>query len=101
VSHRELTTALDTQTATSDILRVISQSPTDVQPVFDAIIESARRLLNGLSAIVTRLVGDELHLSAFTRVTEAADALAKSAFLIPLTHGSLPAQASVSAQRVS
>ena len=40
-SNRELTTALDTQTATSDILRVISRSPTDVQPVFDAIAESA------------------------------------------------------------
>src|SRR5262249_4401325 len=42
-SNRELTTALDTQTATSDILRVISQSQTDVQPVFDAIVQSAVR----------------------------------------------------------
>ena len=47
-SNRELTTALDTQTATSDILRVISRSQTDVQPVFDAIVASAVRLLGGV-----------------------------------------------------
>ena len=47
-SNRELTTALDTQTATSDILRVISRSQTDVQPVFDAILASAVRLLRGV-----------------------------------------------------
>src|SRR5205807_8781579 len=38
--NAELTTALDTQTATSDILRVVSRSQTNVQPVFDAILDS-------------------------------------------------------------
>jgi hypothetical protein len=46
------------QTATSDILRVISQSQTDVQPVFDAIVASAVRLLRGSAGAVTRISGD-------------------------------------------
>ena len=49
--------ALERQTATAEILRVIAGSPSDVQPVFEAIAESAPRV-GGLSSIVTR-VGDE------------------------------------------
>jgi GAF domain-containing protein len=65
-SNRALTEALEQQTATAAILRVISRSPTDAQPVFDAIVENARRLLGGSSAMATRLVDDTLHLAAFT-----------------------------------
>ena len=63
-SNRELTTALDTQTATSDILRVISRSQIDVQPVFDAIVASAVRLLGAYSGLLTRVAGDQIELAA-------------------------------------
>jgi signal transduction histidine kinase/putative methionine-R-sulfoxide reductase with GAF domain len=56
--------ALDQQTASAEILRVISSSPTDVQPVFDAIAESAFRLLSGAVTAVLRRVGDGFRVMA-------------------------------------
>jgi GAF domain-containing protein len=52
--NREITEALEQQTATSEILRVIAQSPTDVQPVLDVIAENARRLCNASMSEVYR-----------------------------------------------
>src|SRR5262245_34337176 len=71
--NTELRATLEQQTATSDILRVIGSSPTDLQPVFDTIVQNAKRLLNGHSAAVTTLAGEEIHLEAFTTTGEAGD----------------------------
>jgi len=77
--------SLARQTATSDILKVIARSPSDVQPVFEAIASSANRLLGGLSTAVHSLVDDTLHLSAFTPTSPAADAALQALFPRPLS----------------
>jgi hypothetical protein len=60
----ELQAAREQQTATSDVLRIISNSPTDAQPVFDAIIESAVRMCDAWYGAVFRLDRGFLHLVA-------------------------------------
>ncbi len=62
--NRELTEALEQQTATSEILRVLSRSPTDAQPVFDAIAAAALKLCDANSANVFTFDGELLHLAA-------------------------------------
>ena len=63
-SNRDLTDALDRQTATADILRVISQAQADVQPVFEAIADSSMRLFGAWSASVWRYEDELIRLVA-------------------------------------
>jgi GAF domain-containing protein/DNA-binding response OmpR family regulator len=56
--------ALERQTATAEILKVISESPTDVQPTFDAIVHSAQRLFAGRLVSIVIPDGDMLHTAA-------------------------------------
>jgi GAF domain-containing protein len=65
VAHAQTTESLEQQTATAEILRVISQSPTDVKPVFDTIVQNAVRLCDGLSGVAFRYDGQELSVLAY------------------------------------
>src|SRR6266478_821181 len=71
-AQRELNEAREQQAATSEILRVISSSPTDVQPVFDTIVRSAVRLCDGVIGAVNTFDGELTHVVAVHNYTPEA-----------------------------
>jgi GAF domain-containing protein len=85
---REATEALEYQTATSDVLSVISRSPTDVQPVFNMIAQSAARLCEAQFCFVYRYDGQLLHFVAHHGITEESFEIVRNTFPVAPTRGS-------------
>jgi GAF domain-containing protein len=86
-AHATVTETLEQQTVTAEILRVISRSPTDLQPVFDTIVRNARRLCAADSCSVFTHRGDQIHLESIDNATaEGADAI-RRAYPLPPSRG--------------
>ena len=75
--RRELTESLEQQTATSDVLQVISSSPGDLDPVFDAMLENAVRICDATFGGIYRIENDTVRLVATHKDVPAAYARAR------------------------
>ena len=67
---RELAEALDRQSATSEVLRVISSSAADIQPVFEIIGEQAEKLCDADISVVSMVDGEVIRLASIHGVTK-------------------------------
>jgi GAF domain-containing protein/anti-sigma regulatory factor (Ser/Thr protein kinase) len=74
--------ALERQTATADILRVISSTPTDTRPVFDAIVEATQRLIAGQRAVI--LLRREGYFSAVAKSGGGLERIPQNVRNVPL-----------------
>jgi GAF domain len=90
---REHDETLQQLAATSEVLRVIRRSPTDVQPVFDMIAESAARLCAAQFCFVYRFDGQLLHFVAHHSVTPEVLEINRRAYPQPPSRGSVAARA--------
>ena len=79
----ELKESLEQQTATSEILGVIASSPTDLQPVFEAIVGSAARLCEATFAALHRFDGQVITFEAHHGMTESEVQESRSRFPRP------------------
>src|SRR5438128_10739208 len=86
-AHARATEALEQQTATSEVLRVISSSPTDVRPVFNAIVQSATRLCDASFGSVHRFDGQIITLDAHQNFTPEQIEMSEQRFPTPAMRG--------------
>ena len=96
----ELRESLEQQTATSEILSVISRSPTDVQPVFEAIVARAARVCEAEFSAVARFADGMLHLVALNNMSPEETAAFHSLFPRPPGRHFVMGRAFVDAQPV-
>ena len=87
--EQELGEARDQQRATTEILSVISRSPTDAQSVFDTITASATRLCDGLYSVVFRFDGEMITVAADSGESPRASAIIRSAYPAPPGRGTI------------
>ena len=84
---------MEQQTATSEILGVIASSPTDIQPVLDAVAENAARLCDATDAAIIRVEGESLKAVAnYGSLSAASDP--------PFDRVSIPARAIIDRQTI-
>ena len=81
----ELARAREREVATAEILHLIRTSAGDLLPVFNAIAQSAMRVIGGQSAGVTRVLGDMVHLASLTAGSEVGLKEVQSSFPSPLS----------------
>ena len=84
-AHAQATEALEQQTATAEILRVISSLPPDLQPVLDRMAESAARFCQAYDATIFRSNGAELRLVAHHGAISSLPLGSKTAKALGLT----------------
>ena len=89
----ELSESLEQQTATSDVLRVISSSPTDIQPVFETIGERAEKLCNAEISAVCIVDGELIRVASIHGMTEAGVEAARRAYPMRRTDETVTARA--------
>src|SRR2546428_5880234 len=90
-----LAQSLEQQTGMGEILRVISSSPTDLQPVMDAVAENAARVCGANDAIIWRIDGDGLR-----RVAPFGALRTVLPDLIPIGRGSPAGRAGVDPETI-
>src|SRR5262249_24357988 len=96
---KELQESLDRQTATSEVLGVISRSPNEAQPVLDTIVATAQRLCQAERAIVWRLEGETFRAVAHRGQPEGRG---ETVLIVrmPLSRGTMPGRAALARRAV-